>query len=184
MGNHAVSRHHAVRRLRPYKRAPELSNSYWYKGVLSSQMASTEDNKGAFDLCVAKMRRGTEPPPHIHSREHEFFYILSGEMRVYVEDEVFSLTTGECMFLPLGLPHAFRIMSEEVHWIVLITPGGIFDAFSHLNAPAERMEVPTDVNTITYANADMTETIEVFKRYGIQFLTADEIRTKMPKFPL
>jgi hypothetical protein len=38
--------------------------------------------------------------------------------------------------------HAFRIMSNELHWIALITPGGFFDAVSGMNAPAERMEVP------------------------------------------
>src|SRR5258708_39295170 len=28
------------------------------------------DTSGAFDLVVSKMRKGTEPPPHVHSREH------------------------------------------------------------------------------------------------------------------
>ena len=58
---------------RAYKRSPELSNSTWYKGILVSQMAGTADNDGAFDLAIAKIRRGTEPPPHVHSREDEFF---------------------------------------------------------------------------------------------------------------
>jgi glyoxylate utilization-related uncharacterized protein len=130
------------------------------------------------------MARGTEPPPHVHSREHEFFYILSGEMRVYLDGEVFALTTGDCMFLPLGKPHAFRIVSDELHWIALITPGGFFDAVAEMNAPADRMEVPNDVDIITYANADMTETIKVFERYGLRFLTADEIRQEMPEYLL
>jgi uncharacterized cupin superfamily protein len=60
-----------------YKRAPALSNSTWYKGMLVSEMAGTADNNGAFDVSIAKLRRGTEPPPHIHSREHEFMYLLS-----------------------------------------------------------------------------------------------------------
>jgi hypothetical protein len=59
--------------LRAYKRSPALSNSTWYKGILVSQMAGTADNNGAFDLVISKMRRGTEPPPHVHSREDEFF---------------------------------------------------------------------------------------------------------------
>lgn len=36
--------------LRAYKRAPALSNSTWYKGMLVSQMAGTAENNGAFDL--------------------------------------------------------------------------------------------------------------------------------------
>ncbi len=72
-----------------YKRSPALANSTWYKGILTSKMAGASDNNGEFDVSVIKMRRGTEPPPHVHSREDEMFYILSGEMRVYVESEVF-----------------------------------------------------------------------------------------------
>src|SRR6516162_11468282 len=80
--------------LQAYKRSPELNNSKWYKGMLHSQMAGTEDNNGAFDFVVSRMRRGTEPPPHIHSREDEFFYALSGEMKAYVDGEVFPVTSG------------------------------------------------------------------------------------------
>jgi mannose-6-phosphate isomerase-like protein (cupin superfamily) len=154
--------------LSAYKRSPALSNSTWYKGILSSQMAGIADNDGAFDVILSKMRRGTEPPPHVHSREDEFFYILSGEMKVYADSKVFQVTAGECMFLPRRKPHAFLIVSEEVHFIVTITPGGFFDAISNMNAPAERMEVPADVDTVTYANVGLTETMKVFERYGVR----------------
>jgi quercetin dioxygenase-like cupin family protein len=170
--------------LRAYKRSPALTNSTWYKDILVSQMAGAADNNGAFDLVVSKMRRGTEPPPHVHSREDEFFYVLSGEMRFYVDGEVFTVTAGECMFLPRRKPHAFLITSEEAHMILLVVPGGFLDAINKMNAPAERMEVPTDVDTVTYANADLTETFKVFEQHGIRFLTAEEIRTEMPQYPL
>ena len=167
-----------------YKRSPALNNSTWYKGVLSSQMAGTTDNNGAFDLAIFKMRRGTEPPPHVHAREDEFFYLLSGDMEAYVDGQVFQVSAGECMFLPRLKPHAFRITSEEMHYIALIVPGGFMNAINQMNAPAERMEVPNDSQVITYANADLTETVKLLERYGIRFLTADEIRTEMPKYPV
>jgi quercetin dioxygenase-like cupin family protein len=173
-----------LRSLRPYKRSPGLANSTWYKGILVSQLAGTADNDGAFDLVIGKLRRGTEPPPHVHSREHEFFYLLAGEMTVYVDGEVFTVSEGECMFLPRGIPHAFLITSEEMHNITLITPGGFFDAISRLNAPVKRMELPTDAEDATYANSDLTETIQVFEEHGIRLLTMDEIRAEMPQYPL
>jgi mannose-6-phosphate isomerase-like protein (cupin superfamily) len=173
-----------MKALKPYKRSPALHNSSWYKGNLVSQMAGATDNSGAFDLAIGKMRRGSEPPPHVHSREDEFFHVLSGEMRFYVDGEVFTVTAGECMFLPRRTPHAFLVASEEVHMILLMVPGGFLDAINKMNTPAERMEVPTDVDTVTYANADLTETIKVFERHGIRFLTAEEIRTEMPRYQL
>ena len=46
------------------------------------------------------------------------------------------------------------------------------------------MEVPAGLDTVTYANAELTETIKVFQRYGVRLLTAEEIRTEMPEYPL
>ena len=169
---------------RAYKRSPALTNSTWYKGMLHSQMAGTADNDGAFDFVIAKLRRGTEPPPHVHSREDEFIYVLSGDMRVYVDGEVFRVVAGECVFLPRQRAHAWLITSEEAHVILLIVPGGFNEAFNKMNAPAERMEAPTDVDAVTYATADLTETIKVFEQYGARFLSADEIRAEMPQYPL
>src|SRR6516162_1074968 len=110
--------------LRPYKRSPALANSTWYKGILASQMAGTADNNGAFDFVVSKIRRGTEPPPHVHSREDEFLYVFAGEMKVYVEGEVLAVKGGECVFLPRRTLHAWLITSEQVHVILLVVPGG------------------------------------------------------------
>jgi len=146
-------------------------------------MAGPAENGRAFDLIIFKMRRGNEPPPHVHSREDEFFYVLAGEMKVYVERRTFAVRAGECMFLPRGKPHAFLVTSEELQNLALISPGGFLDAVNKMNAPAERMEVPTDLDTITYANADVTDIIKVFEQYGVRFLSADEIRAEMPEYP-
>jgi quercetin dioxygenase-like cupin family protein len=129
---------------RAYKRWPALTNSTWYKGMLHSQMAESADNNGALDIVISRMRRGTEPLPHIHSREDESFYVVAGKIRVYIGGEVFSVTAGECIFLPRRKAHAWLITSQEVHTIAVITPGGFNDALKKLGAPAERMEVPND----------------------------------------
>ncbi|WP_024518886.1 cupin domain-containing protein [Bradyrhizobium sp. Tv2a-2] len=169
--------------LQAYKRSPALDNSTWYKGLLLSQMAGATDNNGAFDIMIVKMRRGTEPPPHVHSREDEFFYLLGGKLDVYVDGKVFHMTEGDCMFLPRRKPHAVRATTEEVHNMVFVIPGGFQDAVNKMNAPAGRMEVPDDTDIATYANSDLTATIKLFEQYGLRFLTPDEIRAEMPEYP-
>jgi uncharacterized cupin superfamily protein len=69
--------------MQAYKRSPALENSTWYKGILISQLAGSSDTDGAFDLVESKMMKGTEPPPHVHDREDELFYILAGEIKVF-----------------------------------------------------------------------------------------------------
>jgi len=104
-------------------------------------------------------------------------------MTVYVDGEVFSVTAGEFVFLPRQTPHAFLIESEQTHVIVMITPGGFVDAVNKMNAPAERMEFPTDKDVVTYATADLTETMKIFEKYEVRLLTPDEVRTVMPQYP-
>ena len=73
--------------------------------------------------------------------------------------------------------------SEVIHFIALLTPGGFTDALIKMSTPAERMEIPADADTPTYANADLTETIKAHEQYGVRLLTPEEIRTEMPKYP-
>jgi quercetin dioxygenase-like cupin family protein len=166
-----------------YKRSTSLENSTWYKGILVTQLAGEADTRGAFDFVVSKMRKGTEPPPHVHARDDEFFYILSGSIRFYTEGQVFEVRAGESMFLPKGKPHAFLIQSDEVHNITVITPGGFFNAVNKMNEPAQKMEIPSD-DVLTYANMDLTKTMEVFEKYGVHILSPEEVAKQMPEFPL
>ncbi len=164
-----------------YKRSPALENSTWYKGILISQMAGGADTEGAFDLVESKMRRGTEPPPHVHNREDELFYIIAGEIRVFAEGQTFAVAAGDYIFLPKRKPHAYLIQSAEVHVIALMTPGGFLNAINKMNAPARTLDIPSDYET--YATADLTETMGVFLKYGVQMLSADEIAEQMPDYP-
>jgi quercetin dioxygenase-like cupin family protein len=77
--------------LKPFKHAPSIDISTWYKSILITQLATAEETGGAFDLVLGNMRSGNEPPPHVHTREHEFFYVLDGKLDVYVEDNVFQV---------------------------------------------------------------------------------------------
>ena len=167
--------------LHAYKRSPALDNSTWYKGLLISQLAGGSDNDGAFDLVESKMKNGTEPPPHVQEREDELFYILSGEIKVFVDGQVLTVTAGESVFLPKKVPHAYLIQSDVCHVLALMTPGGFLNAINKMNAPARTMEIPSDMET--YATADLTAAMEVFIKYGVRMLSPDEVAAQMPAYP-
>ena len=167
--------------LEPFKHAPAVEISTWYKGILSTLLATDDDTGGAFDLVLSNMRSGTEPPPHVHSREHEFIYVLDGKLDVYIGNHVFQVGAGECAFLPLGRPHAWIIRSPKIRMLVLITPGGFMKSLALMAAPAEKMEIPSD--SITYATANLEETMKIFLKHGVRFLSPEEIADEMPAFP-
>jgi quercetin dioxygenase-like cupin family protein len=170
-----------MKTMQAYKRAAALENSTWYKGLLISQLAGNSDTDGAFDLVESQMMKGTEPPPHIHEREDELFYILEGKIKVFADGQVFSVGVGESVFLPKRVPHAYLIQSEECHVLALMTPGGFLNAINKMNAPARTMAIPSDMET--YATADLTATMEVFMKYGVRMLTPDEIADQLPAYP-
>jgi mannose-6-phosphate isomerase-like protein (cupin superfamily) len=166
--------------LKPFKHTQTIERSTCYKSILITQLATAEETGGAFDLVLGNMRSGTEPP-HVHTREHEFFYVLDGKLDVYIEDKVFQVGPGECAFLPLGRPHAFLIRSPEIRMLTLITPGGFMKAVAPMAAPAEKLEIPSD--SVTYATADLEETMKMFLKQGLRFLSPEEIAHEMPAFP-
>lgn len=106
-----------------------------------------------------------------------------GTIDIYVGDELFRAIAGACVFLPKLQAHAFKIRSPEVHMLVLMTPGGFMNASATMAIPAQSLDIPPD-DGVTYATVNLSETIRVFKNYGIRFLVPDEIARELPAFPL
>jgi quercetin dioxygenase-like cupin family protein len=166
--------------LKAFKRGLSFENSTWYKGVLTTELAAAKQTGGAFEVITAHVKAGTEPPPHVHSREHEFFYLLEGVIDVYVGSEVFRVWAGESIFLPKGVPHAVRGWTPEYRILVFLTPGGFMSAIQSMAMPAERLEIPSDMQT--YATADLGDTVKVLDKYGVRFLSPEEIAEQMPDY--
>ena len=50
-------------------------------------LATGDDTNGKYALWEAIVPPGGGPPPHVHSREEEGFYILEGEITLQIDDE-------------------------------------------------------------------------------------------------
>jgi quercetin dioxygenase-like cupin family protein len=150
-------------------------------GNVLTNLVEKKDSNGAFSLLEGILVPGNEPPPHVHTREDELFYVLEGEFDVYVGDEAFSLNTGESVFLPRLKPHAFVIRSPRLRVLVLFTPGGLEEAFRKMSSPAQNLEPPT--GALTYAQSDLEQTAQRFTEYVARFLTPDEVVEQLPLYP-
>jgi mannose-6-phosphate isomerase-like protein (cupin superfamily) len=167
--------------LKPFKRNTSLELSTWYMGILLTNLVEKKDTNGAFSLLEATLAPGNEPPPHVHSREDELFYVLEGEFDVYVGEEAFTVKTGECVFLPQFKPHAFVIRSPRLRVVILYTPGGLEEAFRRMSSPAKNLEPPTEAPT--YSMSDLEQTARRFSDYGVQILAPDEVAERLPLYP-
>jgi mannose-6-phosphate isomerase-like protein (cupin superfamily) len=163
-----------------YKRSRSLDTSSWYMGNLLTYFAESKDTGGSFTLLEGLLKPGSEPPPHVHGREDELFYILEGEMDMYVGNEVFKASAGECLFLPRFKPHAFIVRSPKLRTLVLFMPGGLEECFRARSSRAEKLELPPEA--ATYSTSDLEPVTQAFEEYGARLLSPDEIAEQMPLF--
>jgi quercetin dioxygenase-like cupin family protein len=166
--------------LKAFKRATSLDRSKWYMGMLLTNLTETPDTNGAFSLFEATLVPGTEPPPHVHSREDELFYVLEGEFDVYVEKEVLNGKTGECIFLPRFKPHAFIIRSPRLRLLILFAPAGVEEAFRGMSSPAQNLAPPTEA--LTYSAEDLEQTTRRFNASGVRMLAPEEVAHQLPLY--
>jgi quercetin dioxygenase-like cupin family protein len=150
-------------------------------GMLLTNLAESKDTSGAYLLMEATAVPGTEPPPHVHTREDELFYVLEGEFDVYVGKEAFKVEPGESAFCPKLRPHAFLIRSPRLRLLILVTPGALGEAFRSESVPAQNLDVPAKAPT--YSTTDAQRTAQRFSEFGVRFLTPDEIADQLPLYP-
>jgi hypothetical protein len=48
--------------------------------------------------------------------------------------------------------------------------------------PARKLDIPRD-EILTYVTANLEETAKIFERYGVRFLSAEEIALELPQYP-
>jgi quercetin dioxygenase-like cupin family protein len=79
---------------------------------------------GRFDVS-----KGEAPPYHKHTREDEVFMLIKGTALVWYDDQEYEVAEGGVMFLPKGVPHAYRITSDKADLLMINTPAGIEGMF-------------------------------------------------------
>ena len=144
-----------------------LDRSVWYNGSLMTFLATGEETHGQFALIEAVARRGNVPPPHIHHREDEIFYVLEGEIVVSVGDRTIKGTPGTMVFLPRDVPNSFTIESEQGRMLILLTPAGLERWFKEFSVPAPAMTLPPADEP---AYGEVQRMLEAAPRYGIEFV--------------
>ncbi|MFD2093709.1 cupin domain-containing protein [Blastococcus deserti] len=125
--------------LTPFARTPAADNSVWYMGHLFSFLADAADTRGQFSAMEILVRRGGEPPMHVHHAEDEAFYVLGGRFTFHVGDQVLPAPTGTLAFLPKDVPHGFVCHEETGRLLCLHAPGGAEQEFRDMGSPATAM---------------------------------------------
>jgi mannose-6-phosphate isomerase-like protein (cupin superfamily) len=136
----------------------------WIVGDTMTLKATGESTGGALVLLENLTAPGGGPPPHVHTREDEFWFVLDGTFEIRIGDEVHALGPGGFAYAPRGTVHNFRNTAETPSRIVVgFTPAGMDGFFRESGRPASDDGPAPPVD-----DDEIARTIAAAPRYGVE----------------
>jgi quercetin dioxygenase-like cupin family protein len=126
----------------PREHVPEALE---WLGTTYRTILSTAASGGAMSIVESHCPAHSGPPRHVHAREDETFVVLSGEVEFWLAGETVLRGAGETAFVPRGVEHTFRVLSEA-RMLTILTPGGFEGFFADMAAGAFR--TPEDMPAV------------------------------------
>ena len=128
-------------------------------------LATGDDTNGKYALWEAIVPPGGGPPPHVHSREEEGFYILEGEITFQVGDERIVATAGMFANMPVGTPHSFKNESNRpAKMLISVVPAGLEQMFFEVGVPV----VQGATTALPPTKEEIERLLVVAPRYGVE----------------
>jgi len=106
-----------------------------YHGGYFKTLISPEQTDGRLAMLDMVLPKGAEPPPHIHEKEDETFYIVEGIVEFVINGTTHTLLPGSALFAPRQIPHYFKIMTDTAQIITIMTPGDLWNYFVEFSKP-------------------------------------------------
>src|SRR5205085_10894527 len=127
-------------------------------------LATGEDTNGKYAMWEAIVLPGGGPPPHVHSREEEGFYILEGEITFQIGDRRFVASAGTFANMPVGTPHSFKNESgKPAKMLISVAPAGLERMFFEFGVPLAEGAT----TALPPTREEIDKLLAVAPRYGI-----------------
>jgi quercetin dioxygenase-like cupin family protein len=130
-------------------------------------LATGAETSGAYALIDALVPPGGGPPPHVHSREVEGFFVLEGEVTFFVGEAKHVATAGAHVSVPIGTLHAFKNESAApARMLILMTPAGLEEMFLEVGVAL----AAGATETAPPSHAEIERLLAAAPRYGVEIL--------------
>jgi quercetin dioxygenase-like cupin family protein len=149
----------------PVIRKPAQGRTVAVVGDVYRFLATGDDTDGKYALWEAIVPPGGGPPPHVHSREAEGFYVLEGEITLQVGDNRLVASAGMFANMPVGTPHSFKNEgSQTARMLISVAPSGLERMFFEFGVP-----LPEGSTTaLPPAKDEIEKLLAVAPKYGIE----------------
>jgi quercetin dioxygenase-like cupin family protein len=128
-------------------------------------LATGEETNGKYAMWEAIVPPGGGPPPHVHSREEEAFYILEGEITFQIDGKPLVARAGMFANMSVGTPHSFKNESgKSARMLISVAPAGLEKMFFECGTPIAQGATTTPPPT----KAEIDKLLEIAPRYGVE----------------
>jgi mannose-6-phosphate isomerase-like protein (cupin superfamily) len=110
--------------------------SYWGPGDEITFLITGEETGGAVFMAELSVPPAGGPPPHIHHREDESFYVREGTLAIRMGDRTVNAGPGDFVYIPRGTVHCFKNTGNgPAKMLVTFTPAGMEKFFEEAFHP-------------------------------------------------
>lgn len=106
----------------------------WLGSSVTQLLVDSAQAGGPLAMSRAAVPAGAASPVHVHASVDEAVVLLRGSAIVRAGDERFELRAGGVAFLPRGVPHSYRILSEVDLVVVQMPASGTQDVAPYVAA--------------------------------------------------
>jgi len=146
---------------------PGEGDAFSAVGDVYRNLALGQQTGGVYTLHEIRVSPNNGPPPHIHSREDESFFVLEGEVDFQVGDEKITARPGTFIQGPRGIAHSFKNNTERpARLLVFVTPAGFENFVLEFARPVASFDSPT----IPATKDEVDKLLAAAPKYGIEIL--------------
>src|SRR5256714_11603091 len=150
---------------------PGEGHAFSAVGDVYRVLASGRQTGDVYALSEIRVSPNNGPPPHIHSREDESFFVLEGEVEFQIGDEKITARPGTFIQGPRGIAHSFKNNTKLPARILgFVTPAGFENFFKEFARPVASFDSPA----IPPSKDEFDKLSAAAPRYGLQILSPNK----------
>jgi len=146
-------------------KSPTEGRTIGIVGDIYRFLATGKETDGKYASFEAAVLPGGGPPPHIHRREDETFYVLEGEIVFQVGDQRYVAAAGTFVHMPIGQEHSFKNESDTTaKMIITFAPAGLEEMFFEAGQELADGELPDEPSP-----EEIQRLLKIAGNYGIEY---------------
>ncbi len=153
---------------------PGEGEKFWIVGDHLTFKAGPEQTGGKYTAAINWVGPGGGPPPHMHQREDELFYVLEGTLLFMKDRQTMVAGPGTCVYLKKGIPHAFKNVGEgPARFVLVAAPSGFEKFVAEYGVRIDRIPCEHEVNP-----AAIEKLLALRRSMGLRFFRIIDLKAR------